>query len=137
MVEVFGLWVATVILYCLKRPKSVIILIKNENSLFFNRVPPAKMMENHCYHPQIKNLNLYWIWSYGVFSLGHRYKTNIIRTKSFETSFSTKKVTLIFVTRWPLPVKMVMSSYEWFFLFFSENTIFFSKNLQNNKIFGT
>ncbi len=57
-VEVFGLWVATVILYRLNRPKSVIILIKYVNSLlFFNHVPPGKTMQNHCCHSQTKNLN--------------------------------------------------------------------------------
>ncbi len=68
------------ILYRMERPKSVIILIKNENTLFFffNNGPPVKTMENHCCHPQTKNLNLDRIWSYGVFSLGHRYNVHLV-----------------------------------------------------------
>ncbi len=36
---------------------------------FLNHVTPAKMMKNHCCHPQTKNLNLDRIWSSRVFSL--------------------------------------------------------------------
>ncbi len=70
-----GFWFvgATVILYHLKMPKSVIILIKNENSLFFK---PRNFSEDDgesLLPAQTKNLNLGQIWSYGVFSLGHRF----------------------------------------------------------------
>ncbi len=64
---------------CLKKKR---IFIFNQDYYWFG---PLQTIEIHCCHPQTKNLNLDRIWSYRVFSLGHRYvnrKKNLIDTIS-------------------------------------------------------
>ncbi len=53
----------------------------------------------------------------------------IVQWKIFKTSFPTKKVILIFVTRRPLSLKTDMPSRKWFFVVFSENVAFLNPRI--------